>query len=136
MSGPVVNFDLELFKDAAGFTDLGFFSSRDSGVLVHGNGLKRGFTKNMVLLELFPVVLVVELWGSSFRDLKVSFQGDNMGVVQVSNRVLASSPPVIRLLQHLALRCLQLNVFNHAIHLPGVENVIADELSRFQWDRF
>lgn len=64
------------------------------------------------------------------------FHGDNLGVVQVINRITASSPPVIRLLQHLVLRCLQLNVFIHAVHLPGVENVIADALSRFQWERF
>lgn len=98
--------------------------------------MEAGFTKNLVLLELFLVVLEVELWGASFRDLKVRFHGDNMGVVQVINRITASSPPVIRLLQHLVLRCLQLNVFIHAVHLPGVENVIADALSRFQWDRF
>lgn len=92
--------------------------------------MEAGFTKNLVLLELFLVVLEVELWGASFRDLKVRFHGDNMGVVQVINRITASSPPVIRLLQHLVLRFLQLNVFIHAVHLPGVENVIADALSR------
>lgn len=64
------------------------------------------------------------------------FHGDNLGVVQVSNRSTALSPSVNRLLQHLVLRCLQLNVFIHAVHLPGVENVIADALSRFQWERF
>ena len=52
------------------------------------------------------------------------------------NRVTASSPPVIRLLRHLVLRCLQLNVFVYAVHLPGGDNVVADALSRFQWDRF
>lgn len=41
--GPVSNFDMEIITDAAGSTDFGFFSSRVSGVLVHGrgHGLKR-----------------------------------------------------------------------------------------------
>lgn len=89
-----------------------------------------------MLLELFPVVLAVELWGACFRDMKVRFHGDNLGVVQVINKVSALSPPVVWLLRHLVLRCLEINVFVYAVHLPGVENVIADALSCFQWDRF
>lgn len=137
MSGPVSNFYLELFTGAAGSTGFGaFFQGQWSAGPWPQSWIEAGFTKNMVPLELFPVVLALELWGASFRNLKVPFHGDNMGVVQVINRVSASSPPVIRLLQHLVLRCLQLNVFIYAVHLPGEENVIADALSRFQWDRF
>ncbi|XP_040211442.1 uncharacterized protein LOC120942272 [Rana temporaria] len=137
MSGPVSNFDLELYTDAAGGSGFGaFFQGQWSAGPWPQSWLSAGFTKNLVLLELFPVVLAVELWGTSFRDRKVRFHGDNLGVVQVINRVTASSPPVIRLLRHLVLRCLQLNVFVYAVHLPGVENVVADALSRFQWDRF
>ncbi|XP_077309871.1 integrase/recombinase xerD homolog [Lithobates pipiens] len=58
----------------------------------------------MVLLELFPVVLAVELWGEAFRDRKVRFHVDNLGVVQVLNRMSAASPPVVRLLRHLVFR--------------------------------
>lgn len=65
-----------------------------------------GLVKNMLLFERFPVVLAVELWGESFRNLKVRFPVDNLGVVQVINKVSAASPPVVRLLRHLVLRCL------------------------------
>ena len=137
MAGPVSNFDLELYTDAAGSTGFGaFFQGKWCAGPWPQDWVDAGFTKNLVLLELFPVVLAVELWGAEFRDRKVRFHGDNLGVVQVINRVSASSPPVVRVLQHLVLRCLQLNIFVHAVHLPGVENVIADALSRFQWDRF
>lgn len=89
-----------------------------------------------MLLELFPVVLAVEVWGESFRDLKIRLNCDNLGVVQVINRISASSLTVVRLLRHLVLRCLQLNIFLYAVHLPGVDNTLADALSRFQWDKF
>lgn len=89
---------------------------------------------HMVLLELFPVVLVMELWDTAWRNLKIRLNCDNMGVVQVVNQLSASSQPVIRLLRHLV--CLQLNVFLYAVHIPGIDNTLADSLSQFQWDRF
>ena len=95
-----------------------------------------GFLKNLVLLKLFPIVVALELWGESFRNSKVRFSCDNLGVVQVVNRISAESPSVVSLLRHLVLRCLHLNVFIHAVHLPVVKNTLADALSHFQWDRF
>lgn len=60
----------------------------------------------------------------------------NRGVVQVINRMSASSPPVLRLLRRLVLRCLGLHIFLYAGHIPGVYNTLADARSRFQWDIF
>lgn len=95
-----------------------------------------GFLKNLVLLELFPVVVALLLWGDLFSNKKVRLHCDNWGVVQVINSLSGSSPPVVRLFQYLVLCCLQQNVFLYAVHIPGVENTVADALSRFQLDRF
>lgn len=63
MSGLVSNFDLELFTDAAGSTGFGaFFQGQWSAGPWPQSWVDAGFTKNIVLLELFPVVLAVELW--------------------------------------------------------------------------
>ncbi|XP_077309137.1 uncharacterized protein LOC143928250 [Lithobates pipiens] len=137
MSGPVSNFDVALVTDAAGSTGYGaFFQGRWSAEPWPRSWKEAGFLGNLVLLELFPIVLALELWGESCRNLKLRINCDNMGVVQVVNRMSASSPPVIRLLRQLVLRCLRLNVFLYAVHIPGVENALADSLSRFQWDKF
>lgn len=61
---------------------------------------------------------------------------DNLGVVQAVNSQTANSPPVVGLLRHFVLQCLVLNVYAVAEHVPGSVNIIADSLSRFQWDRF
>lgn len=91
-----------------------------------------GWLKNLALLELFPIVLAVEIWGSAFRNKKVRFHCDNMGVVTVINNLSASSPPVVRLLRHLVLPCLCLNAFIYAVHILDVCNKIADA----QWEEF
>lgn len=59
-----------------------------------------------------------------------------MEVVTAINNISASSPPVVRLLRHLVLLCLQLNAFIYAVHNPGTCNKLADALSCFQWDEF
>lgn len=81
-------------------------------------------------------MLALELWGDSFRNLKVHFNCDNLAVFQVVNRVSAALQPVVWLLRHLVVRCLQLNALIYAVHLLGVENTLVDALSHFQWDRF
>lgn len=71
-----------------------------------------------------------------FRNKKVCFYCDNLGVVTSINQLSASSPPVVKLLQQLVLECLSINALFIARHVPGVQNDIADALSRLQWERF
>ncbi|KAM4043794.1 uncharacterized protein ACNLHF_014075 [Anomaloglossus baeobatrachus] len=91
--------------------------------------------RNLALLELFPIVVAVELWGSHFAGRKVCFHCDNQAVVHAINNLSAKSEPVVVYLRHLVLRCLQLNVQVVARHVPGVDNEVADALSRFQFSR-
>lgn len=54
-----------------------------------------GIIRNLVLLELFPVVFAMELWGAKYKDLKIGLTCDNIGVVQVINQITGSSGPVV-----------------------------------------
>ncbi|KAM4697815.1 LOW QUALITY PROTEIN: uncharacterized protein WCC33_013419 [Rhinophrynus dorsalis] len=98
--------------------------------------IEEGLTRNLVFLELFLIVVAVELWRSSLREQRVVFHCDNLGVVEVINNLSASSLPVLRLLRFLVLACLNLNVSFRAVNVPGVPNVVADALSRFQMAAF
>ncbi|KAM3936556.1 uncharacterized protein RB166_007084 [Leptodactylus fuscus] len=43
---------------------------------------------------------------------------------------------VLALLRHMVLRCLEFNIWFRARHVPGCKNVLADALSRFNWQVF
>lgn len=137
LEGPMSNSELELYTDASGSLGFGaYFQGSWCAARWPTDWIEKGFCRNMVLLEFFPILVAVFVWGERFRDKWVRFYSDNLGVVTAVNRQTAHSPPVINLLRRFVLRCLMLNLHFSTVHLPGVTNCIADALSRFQWDRF
>lgn len=135
---PVVDAaDVEIFTDAAGSVGFGIFCQ--GGWCAESwpsSWVEKGWVKNLALLELFPILVASVLWGEVFRNKKICFHCDNLGVVVAINQLSASSPPVVKLLQQLVLECLSLNACFVARHIPGVKNEIADALSRLQLERF
>lgn len=135
--GPLSNRELELYTDASGSHGFGaYFQGEWCAAEWPVAWREKGFCGNLALLELFPIIVALEIWGQRFLNKRICFMCDNMGVVQAVNRQTANSPPVIVLLRRLVLKCLMLNAHVTARHVPGVENCLADSLSRFQWDRF
>lgn len=137
MLEPATNADLELYTDASGSQGFGaYFQGSWCAERWPDSWVREGFCVNLVLLELFPLVVALFVWAEPLRNKRVRFFSDNLGVVTAVNTQTANSPPVVRLLRHFVLQCLVLNVHFSAVHVPGVLNCIADSLSRFQWDRF
>ncbi|KAM4652049.1 uncharacterized protein O3C94_014384 [Discoglossus pictus] len=137
LTEPTVNEVLQLFTDAAGSQGFGaYFRGHWCAQAWPAGWHEQGWTRNLTLLELFPIVVALWLWGDMLRHHHVVFHTDNMSVVQAINSTTASSPPVVRLLRQLVLKCLQLNIMVRASHIAGVKNVVADALSRFEWDKF
>lgn len=52
--------------------------------------------KNLALLELFPILVAVVVWGKIFRNRKVCFHLDNLSMVMAFNRLSVSLPPVVK----------------------------------------
>lgn len=59
---------------------------------------------------------------------KCAWQTDSTAVVQVVNGLPSGSLPVLALLHHFVLRCLQLSIWFRTKHVPEVVNKIADAL--------
>ncbi|KAM9330287.1 uncharacterized protein PAF06_011605 [Gastrophryne carolinensis] len=131
------NREVGLFTDAAGSTGFGaYFAGRWCAAPWPERVRSSSDIRNLALLELFPVVVALALWGEDLQNKSVLFHSDNMAVVSAINVQTASSPPVVKLLRQLVLSCLQYNILFRAVHVPGVANGITDALSRFQMDRF
>ena len=92
--------------------------------------------QNIVLLELVPIVLALEVWGHLLRDKVVVFHTDNLALVSVINNQKSKEPLVMLLVRSFVFNQLLHNVSLKAVHVPGYLNVNADMLSRLQVQRF
>nr|XP_008117750.1 PREDICTED: uncharacterized protein LOC103280454 [Anolis carolinensis] len=95
-----------------------------------------GVLSDLTFLEFFPIVVAVWLWASDFANSTVHFWCDNAATVQVINSMTSRSPRTMHLLRAFVLQCLRYNIVFLAHHIAGVNNGIADALSRQQMDRF
>jgi hypothetical protein len=86
--------------------------------------------------ELFPIVIAVEIWGQVMANKKVCFFSDNMAVVQVINKQTGKDRNLMKLLRRFIVHCLKLNILFRAKHVPGIDNVLSDKLSRLQIAEF
>lgn len=133
----VSNASMALYTDAAGSVGFGaVLGDQWCAEQWPQSWREAGLCSNLTLLEFFPIVVAIEVWPHCFANRKVIFWTDNISVVHCVNNQSSSSLPVLALLRHLVLRCLENNVWFRARHVPGVENKVADSLSRFNMQDF
>lgn len=87
----------------------------------------------IAIKELFPIVLALEHWGSDLHYSKILFLSDNAAVVDIINKQTSKEEVLMKLIRRLVLAALKYNVYFRAKYIPGKENVLADRLSRFQF---
>ena len=80
--------------------------------------------------ELVPVVIAAALWGRSWHRIRICFHVDNMEVVAILRRYSAGSEVTHHLLRCLYFYSALFQFEFSAEHIPGVQNVAADALSR------
>ena len=93
-------------------------------------------SNDIAFKELFPIVLSLLLWGSNLANRKVLLHCDNEAVVTIVNKQSTRAKPTMHLIRILVSFCLKHNIVVRAVHVPGLENGIADALSRFQLEKF
>ena len=87
---------------------------------------------NIAILEFYPIVLSLYLWGREMSNQCVLFFTDNEALVHVINKQSCKDKPLMRFVRKLVSICLQHNIFFKAKHIPGIYNHLADSLSRLQ----
>ena len=91
---------------------------------------------NITILEFYPIVLSVLLFGDAMRNQRITFFTDNAALVDIINKATSRDATVMVFVRRLVLACLSFNILFRARHVPGVKNVLADSLSRLQVSRF
>ena len=129
------NGSLELFKDAAGSIGFGAYFQGHWSQGTWPTHWQQA-SPDIMFKELFPIVLAVHLWADQLQNKRLVLNCDNQAVVNIINKQSTRSPLSMQLLRLLVLACLQNNLVCKARHLPGVQNNIADALSRGQMQRF
>lgn len=128
----VFHTDEELFTDSSARRGNGF------GIYFSGEWtlFYKGYTTDITVLEFFPLLVSVLIWGEKVRNKKVLFRSDNQSVVHIVNSMTSKSDLVMTLLRKFVLKCLQLNISFKAQHVFGCQNSLTDSLSRLQFQRF
>jgi hypothetical protein len=80
--------------------------------------------------ELLPILFALVIWGRMWVGCRIECYCDNMAVVAVINSGRAKDRSLMHLLRCMFFVAAQLDIHVHASHIPGVENVAADALSR------
>ena len=95
-----------------------------------------GITKDITLLEFFPLLVAILIWGEVIQNKKILFKCDNQSVVNIVNNQSSKSDKIMVLVRAFTLHCLKWNIMFKAEYVPGIDNTLADSLSRLQIERF
>ena len=91
---------------------------------------------NIAVLEFYPVLTALRVWGEGLRNKNVVFVTDNEAIVSVINTQTTKHKQILFLLRQLVLECLQKNICFSAIHVSSKQNLACDLLSRAKIDEF
>ena len=91
---------------------------------------------NITFLELYPIILAVNLWGSLWKNQCILFFTDNIALTFIINSQSSKDTDILKLVLCLVLVCLHNNILFQAKHIRGQKMVLADALSRQKLDKF
>ena len=87
---------------------------------------------NINVRELYPILEALDRWGESWRDHRVDCITDNTQVVAAINTGKSSNEVSMSILRDIFWQSVLYNCHLVATYLPGVENTVADALSRLK----
>ena len=85
---------------------------------------------NICVLELYPILLALQLFHKEMSNTNLIIHSDNMAVVAVLTKKTTKQPQMLILLRRLVLHCLKHNILFTSKHISGKLNILPDALSR------
>ena len=91
---------------------------------------------NITFLELYPIVLAVNVWGHLMQNHSILFTTDNEALVYIINKQSSKDALIMTGIRKLVAACLKFNIRFKATHISSAANYLSDHLSRLQVDQF
>ena len=95
-----------------------------------GHAIDPSLGSNINYLELFPVLIAARRWGTSWANKRICVETDNTQAMAFVNKGSCKNPIAMSWLWELFWLSVLHNFHIRARHLPGINNVYADRLSR------
>ena len=127
--------DVELFTDAS---DKGF-GCYFQGEWCQGTFPLHSFGDKQMSInwhKLYAVTMALVLWGPQLAGKLLLFHCDNASVVHIMAKASLHSKTMMALVHTFTLLAMQHHVHIKVQHIAGLNNEVADALSRFDMDRF
>ena len=124
---------LNLYTDAA--SSLGYSAILDNAWFF-GEWPPSWKAYNIAILEMYPIVVAVETWAGAMANKCIVFYSDNAAVVAIINSLTSKDKQIMVLVRRLVLTCLRFNILFQAKHVQGVNNTLADLISRLKVEKF
>ena len=129
----VSNEDVQLFTDSAAGKGLGF-GAVFGNMWAHGVWPEMwhmsGITSDITVLEMFPILVSLVVWGPYLPNKKIRFRCDNEAVVHILNTMTSRSEKKMILVRATTLECMKHNMVIKITHIAGKTNVLCDLISR------
>ena len=89
-------------------------------------------SKHITLLELYPLYILLAMYGTQFAHSVVTFLCDNEAVCYIVNKLTCREKLIMFFVRKLVLLIIKLNIDIRAQHVRGIDNDLCDAISRFQ----
>ena len=119
--------DVTLTSDASGSWGCGAFTGDDWFQLQWVGPISNC---HITTKELVPIVLAAALWGPAWKGQTIHARCDNTAVVSLINSGSGKTQEAMHLMRCLAFISAKFEFFTFASHIRGVDNTLADALSR------
>lgn len=87
-------------------------------------------------MQIYPIIIACLLWGKYWSRKQIVFFCDNEAAVNIINKGRSTIPFINRFVRNLTWISVLGNFIIRAAHIPGLDNKIADALSRFEFQKF
>lgn len=88
--------------------------------------------RNIAFLELYPVFVLLYMFGGSMANSTIIFHCDNEAVTVILNKQSSKDSSLMSIVRQLVLLLVKHNIHLTSKHIPGLMNILPDRISRFQ----